>query len=279
MSRVPSEILKDPNVVPLSCDEFATENGSYTAIGEFKQDWFIYWNFFRNNGPAPRVDGRERAGVYVDIGASLPFEYSNTVAFDRCFGWRGVCVEPNPHLAHFLRAYRSCEVFEHCVDDEGTKGKAFSDRDGNVQFTADCLTMEGVLTRGNLWDERIDFLSIDVEHGELSVLQGLPLDKVDIRIILVEVTRGARWLEVDTAVLPHGYAKVAVLGRDVVYVKLEDLQSGGIVNWPLLSRADGAVATMPHGWAEFHQRVIDEELEAEMVRERDAFYAGLRRAR
>ncbi|CAK0831495.1 unnamed protein product [Prorocentrum cordatum] len=115
MSRVPSEILKDPNVVPLSCDEFATENGSYTAIGEFKQDWFIYWNFFRNNGPAPRVDGRERAGVYVDIGASLPFEYSNTVAFDRCFGWRGVCVEPNPHLAHFLRAYRSCEVFERWI--------------------------------------------------------------------------------------------------------------------------------------------------------------------
>lgn len=279
MSRVPTEILQDPNVLPLSCDEFATENGSHTAIGEFKQDWFLYWNFFRNHGPAPRVDGRERGGVYVDIGASLPFEYSNTVAFDRCFGWRGVCVEPNPHLAHFLRAYRSCDVLEHCVDDQGTKGKAFSDRDGNVEFTADCLNMEEVLLQSNLWEERIDFLSIDVEHGELSVLQGLPLDKVDIRIIVVEVSRGARWLEVDTAVLPHGYAKVAVLGRDVVYVKLGDLQSGGLSNWPLLARPNGAAVTMPHDWAEFHQRVVDEELEAEMVRERDAFYAGLRRAR
>jgi len=267
MSRVPTQLLQDPNVLPLDCARFLTDEGSNTSVSEFGQDWYAYWNFFHHHAGMS-----EGGGVYVDVGACMPFEYSNTVFFDRCLGWRGVCVEPNPHLVTFLKGYRTCEVFPNCVDEDGTKDKVFVDHDGTVEFQADCLPLGVILGQAGLRHRRIDVLSIDVEHGELSVLQGLPLDEFDIRVIIVEVTRGVRWLEVDTALLPWGYAKVAVLGRDVVYAKLEELRV--FADWPLLA---GRAASLPKNWEDFHQRVVDEELEAEMRRERDAFYQGLRR--
>mmetsp|Transcript_94917 Transcript_94917/g.305509 ORF Transcript_94917/g.305509 Transcript_94917/m.305509 type:complete len:219 (-) Transcript_94917:8-664(-) len=212
-------------------------------------------------------------GVYVDVGAALPFEYSNTVFFDRCLNWRGICIEPNPHLVTFLEGYRSCEVFPNCVDATSSNvKKPFVDHEGNFEFEAECLPLGDILTRAGLRGQRIDVMNIDVEHGELRVLEGLPLDEFDVRMIIVEVTRGAQWLGVDTAIIPRGYAKVAVLGRDVVYVKLEELRDHA--DWPFL---DGPPPALPETWKHFHQRVIDEEMEAEMRAERAAFYAGKRR--
>merc|ERR1711957_1064489 len=148
------------------------------------------------------------------------------------------------------------------------------DRDGTFAFSADWKPLGEILTLAGLRGKRIDVLSIDVEHGELRVLQGLPLQDFDIRLIVVEVSQGARWLEVDTALLPHGYAKVAVLGRDVVYVKLEELLDTGFAKWPFMEQGQ---AVLPPAWHDFHQRVVDDELEEEMRRERTAFYKGLRR--
>lgn len=277
MARVPSGSLQDPNVIPLDCTNFLSENGSNASMAEFGQDWFIFWNFLRAHRGA---EDRE-SGIYVDVGASLPFDYSNTVMFDRCLGWRGVCVEPNPHLISFLEAYRSCEVYHACVEENVIEGKTFSDNLGNVQFTADCLPLGEILKRAGLTGHRIDVLSVDVEYGELGVLSGLNFEEFDIRFIVMEVSTGARWLEVDTVILPLGYAKVAVLGRDVVYAKLSELLPGTSGVWPLLAGGDGAaadpVATLPWGWADFHRRVVDEELKEEMRRERQAFYEGKRR--
>eukprot|EP00434_Breviolum_minutum_P034259 symbB.v1.2.030313.t1/scaffold3402.1/size57585/4 len=137
-------------------------------------------------------------------------------------------------------------------------------------------------------------MSIDVEHQEMAVLRGLNLDDFDVRVMVIEVTRGARWLEVDSILLPQGYAKVAVLGRDVVYVKLEELLEKNLAAWPIFQGGRDRKATLPDGWAQFHQRVLDEEMEEELVektimleasvpflkemrQERNAYYAGLRR--
>jgi len=267
MSRVLSESLVDPNVIPLDCDKFRSADSTNVSTAEFGQDWYAFWNFAQHT--AARNPG---GGVYVDVGASLPFEYSNTVVFDRCLKWRGICVEPNPYLTSFLRGHRSCEVVAHCVDKTASPDRAFVGRDGKLEFSADCLPLGEILTRAGLRHRRIDVLSVDVEHGELSVLRGLTLDDFDIRVIIIEVTRGVRWLEVDTAILPWGYAKVAVLGRDSIYVKLEELRR--YASWPFLG---GRAAALPEDWAEFHERVIDEESVAEQIRERDAMYAGHRR--
>jgi len=273
VSRVLKNILQDPNVLSLDCDRFGTSSGSNDSISEFGQDWFALENFIRPE------DGRQP--VYVDIGASLPFDYSNTVMFDRCLGWRGVCVEPNPHLNFMLAAYRSCQIFPNCVEEEGPSERPFADRDGNLEFYAECLSLTEILRRAGLEGERVDVMSIDVEHQELAVLKGIDFDLIDVRVFIIEVSRGARWLEVDTILLPQGYAKVAVLGRDVVYVKLEELRSKQLADWQLLLQSPPSQpqAILPEGWLEMHQRVVDDELEEEMRRERKAYYDGLRRPR
>eukprot|EP00405_Crypthecodinium_cohnii_P049628 CAMPEP_0206602552 /NCGR_PEP_ID=MMETSP0325_2-20121206/47485_1 /ASSEMBLY_ACC=CAM_ASM_000347 /TAXON_ID=2866 /ORGANISM="Crypthecodinium cohnii, Strain Seligo" /LENGTH=239 /DNA_ID=CAMNT_0054115121 /DNA_START=226 /DNA_END=945 /DNA_ORIENTATION=+ len=237
-----------------------------SPVSEFGQDWFPLWNFLKDD---ERI--RNGGGVYVDVGASIPFEYSNTVFFDRCLKWRGVCAEPNPYLLSMLRAYRGCQVFPNCVDAVPAR-KTFVDNDAKPEFVADCLPLQEILDRAGLGGQRIDVLSIDVEHGEMRVLNGLPLEEYDIRIIIVEVTRGALWLQVDSAILPYGYAKVAILGRDAVYVKLSELR--GRASWPFMTNN---VATLPSSWSEFHQRVIDEEVDQELKDEKEALEKGQRR--
>ena len=47
-------------------------------------------------------------GFYIDIGAFHPFKLSNTVFFDQCLGWEGICVEPNPYRrCHLESAFRA----------------------------------------------------------------------------------------------------------------------------------------------------------------------------
>lgn len=265
-SRILTSILQDPNVLDLHCNNFSTLDGSNSSISEFGQDWFALSNFL----------GLGSKGVYVDVGASLPFDYSNTVMLDRCLGWQGVCIEPNPHLSLLLEVYRSCQVYTNCIDEAGLQQRPFSDREGKVEFYADCLPLNAILRSAGLLKQRIDLMSIDVEHQEMAVLRGLNLDDFDVRVMVIEVTRGARWLEVDSILLPQGYAKVAVLGRDVVYVKLEELLEKNLAAWPIF-QGRNRKATLPDGWAQFHQRVLDEEMEEEMRQERNAYYAGLRR--
>ena len=48
------------------------------------QDWLLYRNFFAG----------QRTGLYVDIGTNDAVKISNTVFFDVCLGWTGVCYEP-----------------------------------------------------------------------------------------------------------------------------------------------------------------------------------------
>ncbi|KAF4749281.1 hypothetical protein FOZ63_008227, partial [Perkinsus olseni] len=69
----------------LSC-EHAHIASKYVSNSQWFQDWFVYHNFFP----------WKRNLTFMDIGAFHPFMYSNSLMFERCFGWRGVCVEPNP---------------------------------------------------------------------------------------------------------------------------------------------------------------------------------------
>ena len=61
------------------------------------------------------------AGVYVDIGSNHPFDLSNTFFFDRCLGWRGLCIEPNVKYHKLYGEFnRTCTLVPHCVLDKPT---------------------------------------------------------------------------------------------------------------------------------------------------------------
>jgi hypothetical protein len=68
----------------------------------------LFHNYFKHLGAQYR-------GVYVDVGSNHPTELSNTAFFDKCLGWRGVCIEPQPGALHSL--HYDCMFVNHywCV--------------------------------------------------------------------------------------------------------------------------------------------------------------------
>merc|ERR1712151_1314233 len=69
--------------------------GKPASFSQGWQDWYIYHNYFK---------GRQWGdGFYIDIGANNPLTISNTAFFDKCLGWKGVCVEMNPHYHPSIR--------------------------------------------------------------------------------------------------------------------------------------------------------------------------------
>ncbi len=75
---------------------------------QFGQDLHVFYNHFLRYGPKYR-------GVFVDLAAAWPKGGSNSYFFEKCLGWRGLCIEAHPHRASLLRAERSCTVVEYAV--------------------------------------------------------------------------------------------------------------------------------------------------------------------
>ena len=78
-------------------DEFAGAGRAYTGgyTSQYRQDRAMHEHLFANMSH----------GVYLDVAANHYKRISNTYFYDRCLGWRGLCVEPNPIYHEDLRAH------------------------------------------------------------------------------------------------------------------------------------------------------------------------------
>jgi len=154
-----------------------------------------------------RLFERQKTGFYVDVGAHHPFRFSNTCYFYRR-GWRGINVDPNPEALEVFRRARPADV-NVCV--------GVSDAPGNLSFhffnepalnTFDAglaverarlpgyrlletrnvpvRRLDDLLAEYLPRDRKIDFLSIDVEGMDLSVLRSGDWTRFRPRILLVE---------------------------------------------------------------------------------------------
>ena len=65
--------------------------GEASSFAQAWQDWYIWHNVFRGDGTLTWGQG-----MYVEVGVWHPLRLSNTLFFDKCLGWGGVCFEPNP---------------------------------------------------------------------------------------------------------------------------------------------------------------------------------------
>ena len=80
--------------------------GGFTS--QYRQDKQMWLNLFRHTH-------RNQKGTYADVAANHFKRISNTYFYDRCLGWRGLCVEPNPAYHDDLRTRRSCELIPRCA--------------------------------------------------------------------------------------------------------------------------------------------------------------------
>jgi hypothetical protein len=81
-----------------------------SSYSQFAQDAYIARNVF----PIQNKKGAG-AGVYVELGAYHPLRYSNTALFDKCYGWKGLCIDMNPFYRSEFEAQRTCDFVHTCV--------------------------------------------------------------------------------------------------------------------------------------------------------------------
>jgi FkbM family methyltransferase len=159
-----------------------------------------------------RIFEKQTVGFYVDVGAHHPRRFSNTNFFYRR-GWRGINIEPSPDA---LRAFRSSRPRDinlqlgvsdgaatltyYCFDEpalntfdpvllkqrlETTPYKLLKTIDVSVQ------RLDEILKKHLPAGQAVDFLSIDVEGLDLSVLKSNEWQTFRPRCVLVEALKSS----------------------------------------------------------------------------------------
>jgi hypothetical protein len=121
----------------------------------------------------------------VDVGAYDGVQTSNTFALER-MGWDGVCIEASPAIAAACASNRRCPTVALAVAERSGQVWMLGDRivsHGGVQVPAATLTeiLDSVHAPG-----MIDYLSLDIEGGELIALQGLDFERYTVTLMTVE---------------------------------------------------------------------------------------------
>lgn len=175
------------------------QDGYYSQCGQDK--WLIDHHFKGVNN-----------GCFVDIGAHDGVSFSNTLKLEE-LGWTGVAVEPMPETYKKLKNSRKCTTVNGCisrvsgqdsfrlisgysqmlsglVSEYGEQhlerikreieehGGSYRDIDVNCFNFNELMAMNDIV--------HIDYLNLDVEGGELAVLESIDFNEVYIEVIGVE---------------------------------------------------------------------------------------------
>jgi FkbM family methyltransferase len=181
-----------------------------------------------------------QTGFYVDIGCYHPALISNTFMF-YCTGWRGVCVDANGQLAAKWAQLRPHDTYLHAaVGEADGEVNLYRHRTnlGMSRISDACpgddwhpvaekvpMTQLSTLFEGHVGERSIQFMSIDVEGSEMSVLRSNDWTRWSPEVILLECH------EFDFAapaaaptisfLFAQGYALRLRVGMNVVLVKAD----------------------------------------------------------
>ncbi len=185
-------------------------------------------------------------GIFVEAGANDGILQSNTLYYERYFGWTGLLIEPVPELAKAAARNRPASVVEPVALGSDGAGKPItitpaglmSTTDGAFRETPDdygikhhieraanhgckvgspiqvpCFQLSELIDK-HFSNRTVDLLSLDVEGYEEEALAGLDLSRHQPRFILIE-ERTAGLFE---KTLSPCYRKCAILAFSDHYV-------------------------------------------------------------
>lgn len=186
-------------------------------------------------------EGQER-GFYVDVGAHHPFRFSNTCYFHRR-GWRGINIDPNPDAIEAFARARPADT-NICVGVSEVTGDLsfyFFNEAALNTFDAELASertqlpgyhlletrsvpvwrLDDLLTEYLPRDQKIDFLSIDVEGMDLAVLRSGDWVRFRPRVLLVEARgrtfQAIEYDPINTFVAGQGYQLIAKTINTLIY--------------------------------------------------------------
>jgi FkbM family methyltransferase len=221
-----------------------TRKNKYHA--EYGEDKFVNEIIFHN----------KKNGVFFEAGAIDGITCSNSLFFEKALGWTGLCVEANPARFAELKRNRTCQVDNRGLWESECKKEFLAVEGGltgwggivdaiepehseriekniskssryNVQVS--CTTIEKMLIDHNL--KKIDFLTLDIEGAEFTVLKKFPFREFDIDTWCIENNYGTYPIEL--LMNENHYVKVGESGVSEFY------RRGGPGKVPAEKNTDG----------------------------------------
>jgi len=167
----------------------------------------------------------KRGGFFVEFGAADGVTGSNTLLLEHAFGWRGILAEPNPVWHAELARNRTARIDHRCVFKTtgdhvrfaATKYPAlatiaeYAASDGHADSRTEhhILQIETVSLNDLLLmheaPRAIDYVSIDTEGSELSILEGFDFDRWDVKLFSIEHNMTEQEQAIDRLMRRHGY--------------------------------------------------------------------------
>ncbi|MEY2878414.1 MAG: hypothetical protein RLZZ15_794 [Verrucomicrobiota bacterium] len=167
----------------------------------------------------------KRDGFFVDVGASNGVISNNTLLLERAYGWRGLCIEPNPFFFRQLVRHRRCVCVHACVDRlarpvdfvfKGATGGIVADDTDNrhaaMKTTVHARTLREILEAHGA-PPVIDYLSIDTEGAETRILLNFDFNR--FRFLVLTIERPTAVLH--DYLLAHDYLLITHDGLDGYY--------------------------------------------------------------
>lgn len=203
--------------------DFGTKKlGDELYYSQYRQDMLLRFFLFNSKND----------GVFIDIGGNHPITINNTYYFEQ-IGWSGLAFEPVKKNNLLWKEIRKTEClpialgkeeaemeFVEYEDDVMSGFKDSVDFGGEIKDTymVKVRPLKSVLAEYNI--SHVDFMSIDVEGGEMEVLEGIDFDAVDIYCILIENNKGSKKAkQVRKYLIKNGYFLFGRLWLDDVWVK------------------------------------------------------------
>ena len=199
----------------------------------------IYYSQHGEDYLVNKLIGHRRKGVFIEVGCIDGKRFSNTLFFEKK-GWTGLCIEAHSDYIELLSINRPNSITVHAaVSDKNiidskfyanSRGSLSSlDKSSDKRWITDYpeffsgfveqkvreATLTSILIENEV--KKIDFLSIDIEGNEISVLKGLDFKKYKPLLILCEYDTKSEYRELSDFLIPHGYSMLHTLRGNVLY--------------------------------------------------------------
>jgi len=224
--------------------------GGYRLVNPSKGD-------YSQVGGAQFVDkllNERRNGFFVECGAFTGEDLSDTLFFELKRNWTGILIEANPsNHREILKKNRRALVLRGCLSPSPRPGlvkfrlqeswsgvsvlnKNVKAEDKTVPETdVQCFSLNSIMAAIGV--RHIDFFVLDVEGGELSVLQTIDWTRISIDVLKIEYDGANRTKKLNkirqsfnqtSREIGHRYEEVGILpveyteanGQDVVFMRV-----------------------------------------------------------
>jgi len=191
-----------------------------------------------------RLLREKNSGVFLDVGGYDGVTGSNSLFFEMHRGWKGALIEPVSAFLDKARIARRCECYRYAVASQKGEAEFLSVTSGYTQMgglkdSYDTDLLKKVRQNPNHKEETLmvptrtladlieetgqglpDFISLDIEGGEMAVLQQFDFDAYPVPIWTIE--NNAADSDLPTLMKKNGYDLVEFCGPDEIYRKNKD---------------------------------------------------------